>query len=58
MFAGELASIEDLERSKEEVFKGIGPLNAINTFELMVNFFDGLFDLFSLSIFASFVDIL
>ena len=57
MFAGELASIKDLERLKHEVSEGVESLNAIKVSELIVNPFDNLFNLLSLLVLASVVDI-
>ena len=57
MFAKELVSIEDPERSKQGVSEGVRLLNAIEMFESMANLFDDLFDLFSLSVLAFFVNI-
>ena len=57
MFVRELASIEDLERSKQRVSGGVRPSDAVKASELMVNSFDGLFDLFSPLVLAFFIDI-
>ena len=56
MFARELASIEDLERSEQEVPGGVGLSDVVKAPELMVNPFDNLLDLFSRSVLVSFVD--
>ena len=56
MFARELASIEDLERSKQEVSRGVGLSDAFKASELMINLFNDLFDLFSPLVLVSFVD--
>ena len=57
MFVRKLAFIEDLERSKQGACGGIGPPDVVEAFESTANSFDGLFDLFSPSVLASFVDI-
>ena len=56
MFAKKLASIEELEKSEQEVFESVGPSNAIEKSELIVNPVDGLFDLFLYLTSTSFVD--
>ena len=58
MFARELAFIDDLERLEQEASKSVELSNAIKVSESMATLFDGMFDFFSLSILASFVDIL
>ena len=57
MFARELVSIEDLERSKQGAFGGVEPSDAVEASELMVNSFNGLFDSFFPLVLVSFVDI-
>ena len=57
MFARELASIKNLERSEQGTSGGVRPSDAVKTSELIVNSFDGLFDSFSPLILAAFVDI-
>ena len=57
MFARELVSIENLERSEQGASGGIRLSDAIKASELMINLFDSLFDSFSPSVLAFFVDI-
>ena len=57
MFTRELAPIEDLERSEQGEPRGIGLLDAFEAFEPIANPFDGLFDSFSPSVLAFFVNI-
>ena len=57
MFARKLASIENLERSKQGVFESVKPSNAFKVSESMANLFNSLFDLFSPSALAFFINI-
>ena len=57
MFARDLASIKNLERSKQGVSGGVRLSDAIKASELIVNLLNDLFDLFSSSILAFFINI-
>ena len=57
MFARELASIENLERSEQGVSGGVRSLNVIEAPELMANLFNSLFDSLSPLVLAFFVNI-
>ena len=56
MFARELASIEDLERSEQRASKGVGLSGTFKTSELMTNSFDSLYDSFSPLVLVFFID--
>ena len=57
MLTRELVSIENLEKLKQRMSRGIRLSDAVAVFEPMVNLFDSLFDSFFPSVLASFVNI-
>ena len=57
MFARELASIKDLERSEQGASEDVGLSDAVEVSEPIVNSFNSLFDSFPPSVLAFFLDI-